>query len=294
MLGCLLLAGCGSDFEKDDLIWPIGGTEEFRPMSSSFGPRLQSAQDNRYDFHRGLDIPTFLGTPVYAVADGKVLRSGRYSGFNDIVVQVEHCRDEGGCFYSTYIHLTVALAEVGANVAQGEQIARTGISSDSHFPHLHFEIRDGSPTQEFCVHPLRFLPSPSWMPPSLTFLDVDTSDPAGVIAKVEVTLPTYSPGLMQVAVKTSLRSTGETLQERVFDYDDWNRKFTKPDSSDEAVDDPTHDFIRVDPVEFTNTSPNYTMRFRFSTLKGTAQTDDLVVTARALDVHGNEAIVVAP
>jgi hypothetical protein len=290
---CLLLAGCGSDFEKDDFVWPVGGTDELRPMSSTFGPRLQHAQNDRYDFHRGIDIPVFLGAPVYSVASGKVLRAGRDPGFNDINVQVEHCRSDGDCIYSTYLHLTLAVVEAGDLVAQGEQVGRSGMSSDSHFPHLHFEIREGSPEQEYSVHPLRFLPTPSWLPPSLTFVSVDTSDPSSVTAEVEVTLPAVTPGLMQVAVKTARRSTGETLEERVFDYDEWNRKYTT-DKDPNAADENAHEGIRIAPTEFTQESSAYTLRFRFRALQGTANADDLEITARALDVHGNEAEVSAP
>ncbi len=88
-------------------------------MSSSFGPRLQTSRDGVYDFHRGIDIPTVMGTPVYAVGDGKVIRAGRYQDFEDVVVQIEHCDQPGACFYSTYIHLTMPVVETGDQVGRG-------------------------------------------------------------------------------------------------------------------------------------------------------------------------------
>ena len=42
----------------------------------------------RYDFHRGVDIPTPLHSDVYAVADGTVRINGSHPAYSDGVVQV--------------------------------------------------------------------------------------------------------------------------------------------------------------------------------------------------------------
>ena len=50
---------------------------------------LYCTQTCRYDFHRGVDIPTPLYTVVYAIDDGTVRIPGpSHSGFSDGVVQV--------------------------------------------------------------------------------------------------------------------------------------------------------------------------------------------------------------
>ncbi|XYH95207.1 M23 family metallopeptidase [Sorangium sp. So ce1128] len=286
-------AGCGSDPEGADLVWPIGGTDEMQPMSSSFGPRLQASRDDVYDFHRGIDIPTVMGTPVYAVAEGKVTRAGRYKDFDDVVVQIEHCDAPDACFYSTYIHLTLPLVETGDQVGRGQHIAYTGLAASSLFPHLHFEIREGGTEKVYCVHPLRFLPTPGGLPPALAVRRTDEDSTSTVSVEVEATLPGISPGLVEVAVATSSRSTGEVIAERAFNYDEWNRQYT--DEGDAAViDQESLGGIRIEPAKFNAQSSTYSIAFRFSNLEGTASADDLRITARARDVSGHVVEVDAP
>ncbi|WP_437753331.1 M23 family metallopeptidase [Sorangium sp. So ce1389] len=287
------VAGCGSDPEGADLVWPIGGTDEMQPMSSSFGPRLQASRDGVYDFHRGIDIPTVMGTPVYAVAAGKVTRAGRYKDFDDVVVQIEHCEAPGACFYSTYVHLTMPLVEAGDEVGRGQHIAYTGLAASSLFPHLHFEIREGGTEKVFCVHPLRFLPTPGGLPPALAARRTDDDSTSTVSVEVEATLPGISPGLVEVSVATSSRATGEVIEERAFNYDEWNRKYT--DEGDAAViDQESLGGIRIEPAKFNAQTSAYVIAFRFSNLEGTASADDLRITARARDVSGHVVEVDAP
>ncbi|WP_437903713.1 M23 family metallopeptidase [Sorangium sp. So ce327] len=281
-----LAAGCGSEPEGPDLVWPIGGTDEIQPMSSSFGPRLQTSRDGVYDFHRGIDIPTVMGTPVYAVADGKVIRAGRYEDFEDVVVQIEHCDQPGACLYSNYIHLTMPLVETGDQVGRGQHIGYTGLAASSLFPHLHFEIREGGHEKAYCVHPLRFLPTPGGLPPALSLRRTDEDSTSSVSVEVEATLPGISPGLVELAVATSSRSTGEVIEERVFNYEEWNRKYTGEGDAT-TIDEQSLGGIRVEPAKFNAQSAAYVIGFRFSDLGGTATSDDLQITARARDVDGH-------
>lgn len=42
----------------------------------------------RYDFHRGVDIPTPEGTPVHAIDGGSVRIAGSNPHYTDLLVQV--------------------------------------------------------------------------------------------------------------------------------------------------------------------------------------------------------------
>ena len=42
----------------------------------------------RYDFHRGVDIPTEDGTPLYAIDDGKVKIAGYHINYSDGTISV--------------------------------------------------------------------------------------------------------------------------------------------------------------------------------------------------------------
>ena len=42
----------------------------------------------RYDFHRGVDIPIPIGTPLVAIDDGTVRIAGSHPAYSDEVVQV--------------------------------------------------------------------------------------------------------------------------------------------------------------------------------------------------------------
>ncbi|WP_437671801.1 M23 family metallopeptidase [Sorangium sp. So ce131] len=282
-----MAAGCGDDQRGGDLVWPIGGTDEIQPMSSSFGPRLQTSRDGVYDFHRGIDIPTVMGTPVHAVAAGKVIRAGRYDDFDDVVVQIEHCDEREACVYSTYVHLTMPLVEVGEQVGRGQHIAYTGLAATSLFPHLHFEMREGGTMKEYCVHPLRFLPTPPGLPPAIALRRTDDGATSSPSVEVEATLPGVAPGLVEVAVSTSDRSTGEIIEERVFDYDAWNREYSSDEHDASTIDDQSRAGIRIEPAKFNAQSSTYVILFRFVDMDGPASADDLEITARARDVNGH-------
>lgn len=288
LLSALLIAlpGCGAG---GDGSWPLDG--DARRLSSTFGPRLQAGRGMVYDFHRGIDIAAEEGTDLYALAAGVVKRAGEDPGFQDPVVQIEHC-EGGDCWYSTYMHLSDACVDVGDEVEVGEVIGLSGIG-DSGYPHLHIEIRDGQANQEFAVHPLRRIQLPEGPAPSIAILSVDDADPAAAAVEVEVRMSGEDPSLWQVELATQDRATSAALETRLVDFEEWTRKYTSSDDPD-LIDTPELEGILLDPAPFSGDTEEYVLRVRFNGLTAAGQPGDLGVTATARDLRGRSAEITGP
>jgi hypothetical protein len=88
--------------------------------------------------HQGTDIATAKGTPVYAIADGKVITSSTDIGWGKHV-SIEHTID-GKKVVSNYAHLSKILVEKGDKVKVGDEIGKVGSTGNSTGNHLHFQI----------------------------------------------------------------------------------------------------------------------------------------------------------
>ncbi|QRV02499.1 M23 family metallopeptidase [Arcanobacterium phocisimile] len=113
--------------------------------SSPFGWRIHPLYGTS-KLHEGVDFSAAIGTPIYAVADGKVVFSGASSEtFGDPVVVIEHNID-GEVFTSWYLHSYASgiFVNEGDVVRLGDRIADVGNSGRSTGPHLHFEIHPGA------------------------------------------------------------------------------------------------------------------------------------------------------
>jgi Peptidase family M23 len=88
--------------------------------------------------HWGIDLAAPLGTPIYAAADGVVLRAGPASGYGNAV----YIQDADGNV-EIYGHMKYYDVQAGDVVSAGDQIAKVGNQGQSTGPHLHFEIHVG-------------------------------------------------------------------------------------------------------------------------------------------------------
>jgi murein DD-endopeptidase MepM/ murein hydrolase activator NlpD len=88
--------------------------------------------------HWGIDLAAPLGTPIYAAADGVVLRAGPATGYGNAV----YIQDADGNV-EIYGHMKYYDVEAGDVVSAGDQIAKVGSQGQSTGPHLHFEIHVG-------------------------------------------------------------------------------------------------------------------------------------------------------
>jgi murein DD-endopeptidase MepM/ murein hydrolase activator NlpD len=86
--------------------------------------------------HNGRDYGTPIGSPIYAVADGQVLKAEFDStGFGNMI-RLVHSFGE-----TLYAHCLTLYVTSGQFVQQGEQIALSGDSGMGSGPHLHFGLR---------------------------------------------------------------------------------------------------------------------------------------------------------
>lgn len=88
-----------------------------------------------------MDLNAPPGTPVRAMAPGRVRFAGTMEGFGR-VVWVEH----GGAVLTVHAHLSEIRVQPGAPVRARQLLGLSGRSGDAERPHLHFEVwRWGKP-----------------------------------------------------------------------------------------------------------------------------------------------------
>ena len=93
--------------------------------------------------HNGIDIAVPVGTPIKAVADGKVYYAGANDpkGYGQYVIITHEIN--GKIVTSEYGHLSSWNVYAGQQIKQGQIIAKSGNTGHSQGPHLHITIREG-------------------------------------------------------------------------------------------------------------------------------------------------------
>jgi murein DD-endopeptidase MepM/ murein hydrolase activator NlpD len=86
-------------------------------------------------YHTGVDFAVPTGTPVLAVADGKIENANWGKSYGNQVVQ----KVAGG--WVIYAHLNAVRCKPGQVVKKGQIVGESGNSGNSSGPHLHFEYR---------------------------------------------------------------------------------------------------------------------------------------------------------
>lgn len=111
--------------------WPLSGS-----LLARFGGTLPDGRRSS-----GLLIGAAAGTPVRAVADGRVVFSEWMSGYGLICIV-----DHGNGSMSLYAYNDALLRDVGDDVHRGDPVASVGNSGGQGRPALYFELRrNGSP-----------------------------------------------------------------------------------------------------------------------------------------------------
>ena len=123
--------------------------------------------------HPGVDIKLALGTPVSAIAGGRVhgVRTDQHLG---TYVMIEHRHPTEGTLYSIYAHLGSVAVRSGQDVHPGTAVGTVGMTGSTSAPHLHLQVDRGHgeavhepykpatlPTPQeadrWAVHPIRLI-----------------------------------------------------------------------------------------------------------------------------------------
>jgi murein DD-endopeptidase MepM/ murein hydrolase activator NlpD len=129
-------------FEASGIGRQTGGMTRPVPggVTSGFGMRFHPIL-NYSRMHQGVDLRASYGTPIVAVADGRVEFAGWHGGHGN-AVELDH----GGGTETLYGHMSRILVRPGQSVHRGQEIGLVGSTGLSTGPHLHFEVhRNGVP-----------------------------------------------------------------------------------------------------------------------------------------------------
>ena len=125
----------------------------FTRISSVFSDARLHPIYKRKRPHRGVDFAAPTGTPIRAVADGKITYAG-WRGDYGRFLKIDHA----GPYSSAYAHLRRIKKGVraGTFVKRGQVIGYVGSSGAATGPHLHFEMHKNGRY----INPLKKVPAP--------------------------------------------------------------------------------------------------------------------------------------
>jgi len=146
---------------KKEVVYTVTKTVRTRSRRARFGMPIRHARItsrfsykrwhpilHRYRPHLGVDWGAKRGTPLYAVAKGRVVYAGWMRGYGKVVKI-----DQGGGFVTLYAHQSRIKVRRGSYVKKGQIIGYVGSTGRSTGPHLHFGLyRNGR-----AVNPLKYL-----------------------------------------------------------------------------------------------------------------------------------------
>ncbi|MEQ8222574.1 MAG: M23 family metallopeptidase [Candidatus Eremiobacterota bacterium] len=162
----LLSSAQNHQYKATAFYWPL---RKYNITGYRFGDKVIFGK-NIIKYHTGEDAEGSAGNPVYAVANGIVLYSGKATGYGYCVVLEHHMF---GNFYvrSVYGHLRSVDIQAGWTVGQGRRIGILGTKDENGgYPeHLHFGIRKGPESGNWDYWGYEYNVS-SWYNPSQDFI----------------------------------------------------------------------------------------------------------------------------
>lgn len=125
--------------------WPLAHNRIRRGLQSNTFGMVRRNADGSTRAHQGWDFEAPIGTPCFAIGDGRVALV--YTSKDYGLVVVLSFSFEGRELFAAYAHLSRAEVAAGQPVRRGQRIGLTGDSGNARGMegpdlHLHFEIRE--------------------------------------------------------------------------------------------------------------------------------------------------------
>ncbi len=121
-------------------------------LTSGFGMRTHPVLGGRRQ-HKGIDLASPVGSPIYATADGVVSRADWFSSYG-LYISLDH----GASLETRYGHLSRLNVAEGQTVRKGDLIGYVGTTGRSTGPHLHYEVRISGTA----VNPIPYMQGDAW------------------------------------------------------------------------------------------------------------------------------------
>jgi murein DD-endopeptidase MepM/ murein hydrolase activator NlpD len=121
-------------------------------LTSGFGMRVHPVLGGRRQ-HKGIDLSSPIGSPIYATADGVVTRADWFSSYG-LYISLDH----GAQLETRYGHLSRLNVAEGQAVRKGDLIGYVGTTGRSTGPHLHYEVRIAGTA----VNPIPYMQGDAW------------------------------------------------------------------------------------------------------------------------------------
>ena len=284
---------------SNQLAWPVAFSQPWALINSSFGPRLQASKNNRYDFHRGIDILGTTADPVLAMADGEIITmyaeddpESTYLTSGNVIV-LRHTwltpyrfhKQNLTTYYTHYLHLdrfSDGLA-VGTSVSQGDILGYIGSTGDTEVEHLHFEVRLGTSCslESNCnttgfdphVNPLLFLDYPQTNTVKLRLRK------SGKQLRARIKIPGDEQDFNRIKI-TAENRRGRVMASQIINF---NSRVGLDPSSTATLDSATYDDVTIVPQSFSQSTKYKTIRFDVKKVF-TSQVHSVTVTLT--DIHG--------
>lgn len=97
--------------------------------------------------HEGIDILAPRGTPVLAVADGRIVKF--FDSVRGGVTIYQFDATDRFVYYYAHLSARATGLREGAQVRQGQLVGYVGMSGNAPTPHLHFEIQRLTPARRW-------------------------------------------------------------------------------------------------------------------------------------------------